>query len=280
MDPNAEQFTGRRLSAALGQVVAQLEANPPVGPLTVGDIHDLIGRDKPRENARVLAKRLARRGWLHRLGRGLYEFVPAAGVLPSGSPWLLLTELAMPYRVSGIAAAAHHRLTTQLPGRRLLVMPRSASVPTRLDQSPAFRIAQVKDERIGTAAPVVIDGVQVQMATLERTVLDAIQHPGWFGGIGEAQRVITRGVPRADADTLISEAGADPRVAAQRVGWWLEQLRALSHDQRSALRAAIGTHPSDQPLVPGAARRGRHDATWHLIINADADAGSGEEQVR
>ena len=55
------------------------------------------------------------------------------------------------------------------------------------------------------------------------------------------------------------------RVAARRLGFWLEKLELGSDELLSSLEAG-GGH-SYAPLDPGGPRRGPRSARWRLIVN-------------
>lgn len=275
MVTNDHLFPGRRLSRTLGAIVAQWEADPPSGVLTMDDIEQMMGPRVSRAYARTIAKRLVDAGWLARIGRGHYEFVPASKIFPSGSTWLALDEMHISYMVTGLAAAAIRRLTPQLPSRRLVVVPRGASIPARLKNAGEFRFAQMKRERVFGADPVTLDGIEVLVACRERIVVDAVQHPSWFGGVGETARILNRAVTDMHTARLLEYVRRyDARVVAQRTGWWISTLQpdlldAGELDQLRLLAAGPKGHATTRELIPGLGSNGTFDSSWQLIVNAD-----------
>ena len=272
----------RSLPPSLAPVVAALEFEPPEGPLSLADIARLANLSP--ERARLTASRLAKHGWLERIRPGLYEFVPAAQGFPFGTEWHALVGVTQEVVVSGLTAARLHGLTPQLPSRHLLVMRVDRAVPRPIARSERFRVARLKPWRVFGAERQTIDGVSVPIARPERVLLDAIERPDWFAGVGETARILARGLPRADRDRLVAWAERwRSRALLRRVGWWGERVLgpgAWSAPQRERLTAGAphGNHVG--ALVHGVPPSGRRDPRWGVVVNVPEDALKLEDAVR
>jgi predicted transcriptional regulator of viral defense system len=268
------------LSKRLAAVVADLEFDPPRGPLTLDDIQERASLDRPA--ARNIAHRLAAAGWLRQVKHGWYEFVPGSAVFPSASTWPLLIGINQPHLISGLTAAREHSLTPQLPTRHLLVLDSAHRVPRTIARSPEFRVARLRPWRVFGFELLAKDGVDVPMATTERVIIDAIEHPDWFAGIGETARIIGQGLPRADRKQLISDAIQWRSFSAlSRLGWWGDDV--LPEGWSEAERARLiknGAARSPVVLVPGLGREGPVDPRWRVIVNASEQALQMERDVR
>lgn len=264
---------GRSLPRSLARLVAAWELDPPGRLLGITDIAGLA--DVSPEHARVLAQRLVERGWLARVRRGRFEFVPGAMGYPSGSEWSLLDGVRVPMVISGLTAARHRGLSPQLATRHIAVVPLGAAVPRPLARSTRFRVARLVPWRVFGSEVVERDGVDVPMALLERLLLDAIEHVDWFGGIGEAARVLARGLPRADRTTLLDDAERWRSAAlCQRLGWWGDRVfpDGWGKTERRRLERICGSKPvrllrrRDAVVAPG-----RTDRRWRVIVDVPDD---------
>jgi predicted transcriptional regulator of viral defense system len=274
---------GRSLPRSLARLVAAWELDPPGRLLGITDIASLA--EVGPEHARVLAQRLVERGWLARVSRGRFEFVPGAMGYPSGSEWSLLAGVRVPMVISGLTAARHHGLSPQLATRHIAVVPVGATIPRPLARSRRFRVARLVPWRVFGSERVDRDGVAVPMALLERLLIDAIEQPEWFGGIGEAARVLARGLPRADRAVLLDDAERWRSAAlCQRLGWWGDRMLADGWDklERRRLELRSGSKPirllrrvAGAPAAPP-----RTDPRWRVIVDVPDDVIEMEMGVR
>lgn len=272
----------RSVPKSLAPIVSTLEFDPPTGLLTLDDLALIAG--VPRDRVRLIASRLAQRGWLARVRPGLYEFVPAAEGYPSASEWHVFTGLDHKLVVSGLTAAQHHGLTPQLPSRHVVIVPADRSTPRWLMHPERFRVVRLRPERVFGAQMTVFDGVRVPLASLERVLIDAVAHPRWFAGAAEVARIIRAGFPLANRRRLLGGVRRYGSLAvARRIGWWGERTlgpSAWSANERKELLG--GRRPSEKigSLIPGEGPTGRMDPRWGLALNVSEDALMSEEAVR
>jgi predicted transcriptional regulator of viral defense system len=274
---------GRSLPRSLARLVAAWELDPPGRLLGIADI--ATRAEVGPEHARVLAQRLVERGWLARVSRGKFEFVPGAMGYPSGSEWSLLVGVRVPMVISGLTAARHRGLSPQLATRHIAVVPQGATIPRPLARSTRFRVARLVPWRVFGSELVERDGVAVPMALLGRLLIDAIEHAEWFGGIGEAARVLARGLPHADRAVLLNDAARWRSGAlCQRLGWWGDRVFATGWDkpERRRLELMGGAKPVRllRRYDDDAAAPTRTDPRWRVIVDVADDVLEMEMGVR
>lgn len=270
----------RPLPKALAPLVAAWEFDPPDGLVTNRQIAELAG--VTAEHARVVAGRLVRAGWLDRVGRGSYRFVPAAMAYPRRAPWPLLAASHTPHLVSGLTAARHHRLTPQIPTRHLVIFSRDKTPPKQVSASPAFRVVRFRPDRIFGGAPQEMDGTTVTVARPERVMIDAAMNPEWVDGAEEATRILRRGFRKSDIAVLIdfiTRYGSERLT--RRMGWWGDRLlpEGWSDTDRRLLTAMLGSSRGGT-LVPNSNRSGPFDARWGVYENVPTAVFENSERVR
>ncbi|MBN2491922.1 MAG: type IV toxin-antitoxin system AbiEi family antitoxin domain-containing protein [Planctomycetes bacterium] len=225
--------------------------------------------------ARFLVHQLIKKGWLERIRPGLYQLVPAergrAGVADT-NPLVAGAVLVSPYFFSFGTACTHHGLTEQVFSEVFIV--------TRVRRKPQivrgkrFVFVPVSEERFYGFTEQRVLGAAVQMATVERALIDALDRPRYGGGIGEVSRIVARAATRVSWNGLIDcfrRFGVS--AVAQRLGYLLEVNGAdVPADALAGLRDLV--RPGSKiPLGPGA-KWGRHGSlsrAWGVIENVPHD---------
>ena len=204
--------------------------------------------------ARFMAHQLAKKGWLERLRPGLYQFVPAArgrARVGDTNPLAAGAALVSPYFFSFGTACTHHGLTEQVFPEVFLVT-RTRRKP-RLVRGKRYVFVPVAEERFFGFHEVTVLGATVQMATVERALVDALDRPRYAGGIGEVSRIVARASGRLSWDALLDclrRFGESALV--QRLGYLLSvnrvqvpegTLDTLRGLMRPASKIPIGPRP-------------------------------------
>ncbi|MFQ5932450.1 MAG: type IV toxin-antitoxin system AbiEi family antitoxin domain-containing protein, partial [Nitrospiraceae bacterium] len=241
--------------------------------VTLAEIRQALGASD--SYARYLAHRLVKKGWLERLRPGLYQLVPAdrgrEGV-PDLHPLTAGAALVSPYFFSFGTACTHHGLTEQafaevylacLERRRPEVIRGKRYVFVTLPERLFFGLQETR-----------VLGQPVQMATLERALLDAIARPRYAGGIGEVSRIAARAGSRVSWELLFELAERWHESAlVQRLGYWLNLHQApMPPEIRERL---IGLTRPKSKVMLGPRRRwgtsGKLVSPWNVLENVPRD---------
>jgi predicted transcriptional regulator of viral defense system len=235
--------------------------------ITIDDIRQRTGAAAAKDVARALV----RKGVLLRIQRGLYVVRPLRSLLrPSVVSSATATAAllrAQPYYLGGLWAFSFHGLIRQQTGaamdafvtRRLLPR-RIAGAKVTFHRVPASAL----DYGIEDAA---IEGVTIRVSDVERTLLDALDHPRAVGNLRHGIGLFQAGLPRADRRRLIAYASRGSRsgtcqrlgVLLERIGTparWLSPLRRRTHETRSLLS-----------MLPDAPRSGLVNDRWGVVEN-------------
>jgi len=229
----------RTLSRIEAKIVLDLEWRGQK-TITLTELSKSLGASE--SYARSMAHRLVKKGWFERLRAGLYQLVPAdrgrEGVADT-NPLAAAALIVSPYFFSFGTACTHHGLTEQTFAE-IYVACQERRRPEPI-QGRRYVFVYVPRRRFFGFGKSNVLGHPVQMATLERALLDAIDRPRYAGGLGETSRIVARATPRISWDGLIDLTrrwGAS--ALAQRLGYFLDLHRAeVPENFRSALLALV-----------------------------------------
>lgn len=235
--------------------------------ITLDELADRFGRNRAYE----IVRSLVRKGVLHRLDRGLYRAHP-------------VRALGRGHAVSGVVAATHilraedhyfggwwawsfHGLTRQVHGSRIDAFVTRSRPPRTLENARLFfhRIPAGKLEYGVQICS--IENVAVRTSDLERTLLDALDHPALLGSISVAVERVANVLEKAELRRIVSYAARGSRVSTcLRLAVLLERQGA-SPRSLSPLFARTRESESVLSLLPDRPRTGRVHPKWHVVEN-------------
>jgi predicted transcriptional regulator of viral defense system len=157
--------------------------------------------------ARFFAHKLVQKGWLERLRPGLFRLVPAdrgrEGV-PDANPLTAGAALISPYFFSFGTACTYHGLTEQVFAEVYIACQERRR--PQLVRGKRYVFVEVRPERFFGFQEMTVLGEPVQMASLERALLDALDRPQHAGGLGEVSRIVARASTRTSWPALLELA--------------------------------------------------------------------------
>lgn len=259
------------------KVMAELARAAAGGLLTVPRAAEVLGVST--HEAAVRLGRLVRGGWLARARRGLYLVLPIEATPGNAAiaedAWVLAAELFAPCYIGGWTAAEHWGLTEQLFRSTFVVSaaPRRSQSENRL--STEFHIVRVRPDRMKGTTTVWRGAQRVAVSDRERTIVDALVHPKWVGGVRHLAELFTtyRESKEFDAKKLTAQAEAHATGSAfKRLGYLAERLWPgekaivdLAHQHRTTgfIR-----------LDPTVMSRGKMSKRWGLWANVTIDGAA------
>lgn len=222
--------------------------------------------------ARKMIVELVRAGWLTRVGRGKYQLMPARTGLepyPLGDKLTVAGQFAPEGFIAYGSAAEYHGLTTQVFHAVLLATPLHRRSTTVGNWRVHFvRIPLHNVEGFQTLRR----GPNVRVATIERTLIDAVDRPELCGGISDVPEIWRRGRSQATVGQMLDLLPAyRSKSLAQRVGYMLDafgftlsaQQRARLHEWSDRNKAYLFSRRQAGPNESQAYSR-----EWRLVINA------------
>ena len=265
---------------ALGELEARALAYCQSKERRVVEAGELVGAFMwtPEQERKVLSK-LARKGLIARVRRGLY-LVP--GRLPVGGRWspgeiLALTTLiedrSGAYQISGPNAFQRYGWTEQIPNRVYAYNNRISG--DRQIGSVALTLIKVSDDRLGGTEVVrTPDGLDAVYATRARALVDAVYDWSRFDTLPRAYEWIEWEASSDEgfaADIVQATIRFGNQGTLRRIGATLERLAAPEPLLRR-LERALRPSSSFIPMVPTAAKRGKPEQgktsrRWGVVFN-------------
>lgn len=226
---------------------------------------------EPAYAANVLS-RLVQKGWLQRLGRGVYMLLPlAAGRerIWSESGYVIAAHLIQPAAVAYWSALHYWKMSKDIPGVVFVQSTRRKRPLEVLEMR--FRFVTMKEAHFFGVMERRIDGKPIYVTNREKTLLDAAARPDLSGGIGQ----LAQALQAAHADInwqrldnyLVRWGGG---VVVKRLGYLFESLALPIPDQKTRLEQWQNMLSAGiSPLEPGIAAKGRTVTRWRVRVNVD-----------
>lgn len=218
---------------------------------------------------------LRRTGWIVPLRRGLYAL---AGSVPGVTPaheFEVAMALVTPAAISHWSALSHHGLTEQSP-RRVFVLTTARSIPRirgakrKGDEGGysvgdmAYQFVQVKPDRFFGIEDVWVNESRIKMTDPERTLLDGLMAPQYFGDFSEVLHAFEVRGSKIDLERIIGYAHKLDAATAKRLGWVLER-QGIDGARLEPLRKV--PVKGYRVLDPTGPRQGSCDARWMIQVN-------------
>jgi predicted transcriptional regulator of viral defense system len=258
---NIKQGLSRREALALTRLSSQ---NRTI--ITIDDIQDAI--DVPYDEGKKIANNLVHKKWLDRLKSGTYLIVPlAAGETGEYTEheFVIASHLADPMYISYWSALNYHGLTEQVPVTVFAAT--TDQVPTREIHGVTYTFVTLTNAKFFGDETVAIGSHRVNVASVEKTLVDCADHPEHCGGIGE----LAKGLGAADPDqeTLTEYLLRLGNGAAIKRIVYLADLLDVDLAQREDIVDAFTSGYSK--LDPTRGDDGRHASEYRLLLNVPED---------
>ena len=258
----------RTLSKNESRLILQLEWDEE-RILSLDDICRLL--DATPGYARYVAHRLVDKGWLERLNRGHFRFIPAdrgPQGIPDSNPFIVSSVLPENHFFSYGTACSHYGFTKQLFAEfyaanlkysKRLTIRGTDYVLTKISEQQFFGFERTKV----LSEPVV-------MATKERALLDALDRPQYAGGLGEVS-LIVRDVVHAVSWKKVLEylKRLSNSALIQRLGYLIELHSTEPSGSQLAELKKLMRPKSIVFLGPRRRwdKRGKVNPTWNIVEN-------------
>ncbi len=219
---------------------------------------------------------LTQSNWLIRLRNGLYALSSAIPGVSDLHEFEIAMALVDPAAISHWSALHHHGMTEQAPRKVFVLTTTQTSLPRSrkkeqknaraaflVDGTP-FQFVQVKPERFFGTARTWIGEARVNITDPERTLIDGLAMPQYFGDFAEVLHAFEAHAANLNLDKLIKYAHDWDVALAKRLGWVLEnfQIRCAGIEQLRQIPIR-----GYRKLDPSGPRKGPCDNRWMIQEN-------------
>jgi len=212
---------------------------------------------------------LVQRGWLQSLGKGQYLIIPLAA---GPERWYTIHEFQIAHHlapegyIAYWTALHHHGLTEQVPRTVWVATPRRRR--ERAINGVTYTFVTLRPHKVFGQQPVWIEGQRVSLASLEKSLVDALDHPAYCGGIVEVAKALSTALTERDISLERLSDYADRmgnRAIFKRLGYLCERLPLpvanYAEQWQTMLSAGYARLDPDRPAT------GTYDQRWRLLIN-------------
>ena len=260
-----EQETQRKsLSTRESQVLSRL-ANKSRQIITISDIAEVL--DIPQKSAKDMAYALKEKGWLERLAHGKYLIIPlAAGenAVHTEHEFVIASALVEPMYIGYWSAMNHHGLTEQMSRTVYIVTTERAQ--KRKIHGVTYRPVSVTEQKFFGYQPTAVGSNQVNISSIEKTLVDCADHPEFIGGIGELAKTMQNAVEtRCSWERAVEYLRRVGNGAAtKRIVYLADQMDIDLPEYWNLVENFTTGYPL---LDPTREARGTHDSKYQLRLN-------------
>jgi len=241
--------------------------------------------------ASKILERLEQKGYLERIIRGKYLFIPLEyGYKERHPPMNSLvvgSVLTAPYYYGYQTANNYHGFTSQFSPKTYVctIKPRRSFRWRNI----SYKFVTLVDDKFFGFTEAEADGCKIFVAEPEKAVLDSIDKPGYCGGVSQVVRVVSSALDSdVDRDKLLLYAGRMGSISVlQRLGYIVEllserRLNKVDEDLVDSIAVLIPKDSSYAYLGPVGThgRKGPVDGGWRIVLNVDEATALSELEVK
>ena len=241
------------------------------------------------EQARIFAERLhlqqsylvealyylKKAGWIFSLHRGLYAICNSVSGMTPIHEFEIAMALINPAALSHWSALHYHGLTDQIPRTIFVLTTASGHIPRHRRFGSVkkegyavgdftYQFISIKAERFFGLQKIWIGETSVLITDPERTLLDGLAAPQYFGDIAEILDAFRQKKDSLDVEKIISYALLWDAAVIKRLGWVLENLGIPQGRLQSLLDFPIKGY---RTLDASGPRKGPYNSRWMIQEN-------------
>jgi predicted transcriptional regulator of viral defense system len=261
---NNEEIQRKSLSTRESQALSRL-AGESRQIITISDLADVL--DIPRKSAKDMAFALKEKGWLERIAHGKYLILPlAAGenAAYTAHEFVIASALAEPMYIGYWSALNHHGLTEQMS--RTVYIVTTARAQEREIHGVTYRPVTVTEQKFFGYQPTAVGSNQVNISSIEKTLIDCADHPEFCGGIGELAKAMQNAIDtRCSWERVIEYLWRVGNGAAtKRIVYLADQLDITLPEYEDLVENFTTGYPL---LDPTREATGTRDSKYQLRLN-------------
>jgi len=223
--------------------------------------------------AKVLANNLGKKKWLILLRRGVYLIVPlSAGVKShyTEHEFVIASHLFSPYYIGYWSALNFHRFTEQTPFTVFVATTRRVSNREVLNIRYSF--ITLSEGKFFGFTPTAIGTYKINISDREKTLVDALDHPEYCGGMHEVAKCLLNARGKVSIENIVGYAERMGNTAIiKRLGYLIESL-GIDVDTKIPARMRAMISPGMSALDPTMPKKGTYNTRWNLLLNVSKEA--------
>jgi predicted transcriptional regulator of viral defense system len=266
---NGEKTQRKSLSTRESQALSRL-ASENRQVITSSDIADVL--DISQKSAKDMAYALKEKGWLERIAHGKYLILPlAAGenAVYTEHEFVIASALVEPMYVGYWSALNHHGLTEQMS--RTVYIVTTSRAQEREVHGVTYRPVTVTEQKFFGYQPTAVGSNQVNVSSVEKTLVDCADHPEFCGGIGELAKAMQNAVEtRCSWERVVEYLQRLGNGAATKRLVYLADQLDISLPEYEGL---VENFTTGYPLLdPTREAKGTRDSKYQLRLNVGPEA--------
>lgn len=232
-------------------------------------------RSVSRKDAGKIMSSLMQKKWVLPLKRGLYAIVPLdVGVKGADSfilhNFVIASRLVEPYYIGYWSALNHYGFSEQIP-RTTFIATTRARMPLNILAADYYFVKLEKRKFFGFNE-IGIEGWKVNISGPEKTISDCLDRPEHSGGIDEVAKALYFNHEEMDIRKAYSFAERMGNATIlKRLGYILEATGLL--EKYGDIFSRFSPSKGYPALDPVAARKGRYNSKWGLLVNFKLNPG-------
>lgn len=266
---NNEETRRKSLSTRESQALSRL-ASESRQVITISDIVEVL--DISRKSAKDMAYALKEKGWLERIVHGKYLILPlSAGenAVYTEHEFVIASALVEPMYIGYWSAMNHHGLTEQM-SRTVYIVTTERSQEHEI-HGVMYRPVSVTEQKFFGYQPTAVGSNQVNISSIEKTLVDCSDHPEFCGGIGELAKAMQNAVEtRCSWERVVEYLRRIGNGAAtKRIVYLADQLDINLPEYWDLVENFTTGYPL---LDPTREAKGTHDSKYQLRLNVDSES--------
>ena len=231
---------------------------------TIHEVKEALHKERIRaKNTSAWLTKLCKTNKIVRLIRGFFVISEEAGGVPLHD-FEIAMVLVRPCAISHGTALNYYDPSFQEPSTIFATTPIKTAVPRSLRGGKYYFIRVSESSYFGIAT-ITIGSSHIQITDIERTLLDGLKSPNYYGGFQAVLQAFKRNHPRIHLQRIIQYAIKLSPSIAKRLGWLLEyQLGIEERELEELLRVPMKGYAA---LDPSGLFKGRYNRKWRIIEN-------------
>lgn len=224
-----------------------------------------------KENPKKVMSYLIQKKWVLPLKKGLYAIVPLdIGVKGADDfivhDFIIAAHLAKPYYIAYWSALNYHGLSDQIPRSVFIATTKTLKALEILNSR--FIFVNLSKDRFMGIEKIKIEGKDINISNIDKTVTDCLDHPEHAGGIDEVARAIYFNHKELDFNKIKYFSLKMKNITIlKRLGFILEKSKLL--EEYKNIFETIKLTKGYSKLDITSKEKGKYNEKWKLLINVE-----------